>query len=157
MARTWDWLAEQPEDAAELAVLLYEAAPKLNIAASAGGASHHAAKTPRRAAYSEEGGLRERLAAAVPMPTGAPAPAAAASHAESPFHADLQSICACPGPGEVDWRQLVMVVGSEMLHCEPSARHGDERDSHPHHHPSPRGAWNPLCCSINCFWSSMFA
>ncbi len=55
-------------------MLLYEAAPKLNIAASAGGASHHAAKTPRRAAYSEEGGLRERLAAAVPMPTGALAP-----------------------------------------------------------------------------------
>ncbi len=44
--RTWDWLAEQPEDAAELAVLLYEAAPKLNISsASAGGASR---KVPTR-------------------------------------------------------------------------------------------------------------
>ena len=75
VARTWDWLAEQPEDAAELAVLLYEAAPKLNIAASStaggsAGAGHHAAKTPRRAHHSEDGGLLERLAAAVPMPIG---------------------------------------------------------------------------------------
>lgn len=76
--RTWDWLAEQPEDAAELAVLLYEAAPKLNIAASSaagrGAASRAAAaaKTPRRASGADrEGGLRERLAAAVPMPIGA--------------------------------------------------------------------------------------
>lgn len=29
--RTWDWLSEQPEDAAELAAILSEAAPRLRL------------------------------------------------------------------------------------------------------------------------------
>lgn len=71
--RTWDWLAEQPEDAAELAVLLYEAAPKLKFtAAGSGGTSRHPARTPRRGVpYKEEGGSQQRLSGASPLPVGA--------------------------------------------------------------------------------------
>ena len=43
--RTWDWLAEQPEDAAELALLLFEAAPKLNFG-DAGPSRAASAKMP---------------------------------------------------------------------------------------------------------------
>ncbi len=70
--RTWDWLAEQPEDAAELAVLLFEAAPKLKISASGSGGASRPPKASRRASYKEEDGSRHRLSAAVPCPTGAP-------------------------------------------------------------------------------------
>lgn len=69
--RTWDWLAEQPEDAAELAVLLFEAAPKLKISASGSGGASRPPKASRRASYKEEDGSRHRLSAAVPCPTGA--------------------------------------------------------------------------------------
>ncbi len=67
--RTWDWLAEQPEDAAELAVLLFEAAPKLNFSET-GPSRQTSSKIPRRASYKEQGGFRQRLARAVPMPSG---------------------------------------------------------------------------------------
>ena len=48
------------------------------------------------------------------------------------------------GPGEVDWRQLVMVVGSEMVRideaCEEAIQaEGTACSSQPLHHPSPRG------------------
>ncbi len=67
--RTWDWLAEQPEDAAELALLLFEAAPKLNFSET-GPSRQASSKIPRRASYKEQGGFRQRLARAVPMPSG---------------------------------------------------------------------------------------
>ena len=67
--RTWGWLAEQPEDAAELALLLFEAAPKLNFSET-GPSRQASSKIPRRASYKEQGGFRQRLARAVPMPSG---------------------------------------------------------------------------------------
>ena len=69
--RTWDWLAEQPEDAAELALLLFEAAPKLNFSET-GPSRQASSKIPRQASYKEQGGFGQRLARAVPMPSGAP-------------------------------------------------------------------------------------
>ncbi|EIE20699.1 hypothetical protein COCSUDRAFT_57268 [Coccomyxa subellipsoidea C-169] len=89
--RTWDWLAEQPEDAAELAVLLFEAAPKLKISASGSGGASQPPKASRRSSYKEEGGFQHRLSAGVPCPIGA---------------------------GEIDWKQLTLVIGSEMLKFE---------------------------------------
>ena len=71
MRRTWDWLAEQPEDAAELALLLFEAAPKLNFSET-GPSRQASSKIPRRASYKEQGGFAQRLTRAVPMPSGAP-------------------------------------------------------------------------------------
>ena len=65
--RTWDWLAEQPEDAAELALLLFEAAPKLNFG-EAGPLRAASSKMPRRASTMPQG--RRRLARAVPMAPG---------------------------------------------------------------------------------------
>ena len=67
--RTWDWLAEQPEDAAELALLLFEAAPKLNFG-NAGPSRAASAKMPRRASTMPQGGFRRRLARAVPTAPG---------------------------------------------------------------------------------------
>ena len=67
--RTWDWLAEQPEDAAELALLLFEAAPKLNFGKT-GPSRAASAKMPRRASTMPQGGFRRRLARAVPMAPG---------------------------------------------------------------------------------------
>ena len=67
--RTWDWLAEQPEDAAELALLLFEAAPKLNFG-DAGPSRAASAKMPRRASTMPQGGFRRRLTRAVPMAPG---------------------------------------------------------------------------------------
>ena len=67
--RTWDWLAEQPEDAAELALLLFEAAPKLNFG-EAGPSRAASAKMPRRASAMPQGGFRRRLTRAVPMAPG---------------------------------------------------------------------------------------
>ena len=67
--RTWDWLAEQPEDAAELALLLFEAAPKLNFSET-GPSRQASCKIPRRASYKEQGGFKRRLARAVTMPSG---------------------------------------------------------------------------------------
>ena len=72
--RTWDWLAEQPEDAAELALLLFEAAPKLNFG-DAGPSRAASAKMPRRASVKAQGGFRRRLAIAVPMAPGGILPA----------------------------------------------------------------------------------
>ena len=66
--RTWHWLAEQPEDAAELAQLLYEATPRLGVPA---------ARSPKRAQQKsgrrpaeETVPLLDRLKAAESMPTG---------------------------------------------------------------------------------------
>lgn len=70
--RTWDWLAEQPEDAAELAVLLFEAAPKLKISAGGSGGASRPPKASRRSSYKEEGGSQRRLSAGVPCPIGSP-------------------------------------------------------------------------------------
>ena len=67
--RTWDWLAEQPEDAAELALLLFEAAPKLNFG-EAGPSRAALAKMPRRTSVQAQGGFRRRLARAVPIAPG---------------------------------------------------------------------------------------
>ena len=70
--RTWDWLAEQPEDAAELAVLLFEAAPKLKISAGGSGGASRPPKASCRSSYKEEGGSQRRLSAGVPCPIGIP-------------------------------------------------------------------------------------
>ena len=70
--KTWDWLAEQPEDAAELAALLFEAAPKLGVP----GAQKPPGKSLSRAARRADAldmpdvTLKQRLGAAQPMPTG---------------------------------------------------------------------------------------
>ena len=67
MQKTWDWLAEQPEDAAELAQLLFEATPRLGVAA---------AKSPRKATRNRRHpgdaslSLLDRLKAAEPLPSG---------------------------------------------------------------------------------------
>ncbi|CAL8468091.1 g7630 [Coccomyxa elongata] len=115
--RTWDWLAEQPEDAAELAVLLFEAAPKLKISASGSGGTSRPPKASRRASYKEEDGSRHRLSAAVPCPTG---------------------------PGDIDWKQLAMVIGSESLKFEAEHNAASKAgqpgaDDASHMFASPRG------------------
>ena len=69
--RTYEWLAEQPEDADELVALLSEAAPRLGVAAAVSGVRAHL-RTPRRLPPEPGACLRQRLAAAVPMPTGTP-------------------------------------------------------------------------------------
>ena len=63
------------------------------------------------------------------------------------------------GPGEVDWRQLVMVVGSEMLsldeacteavHTEGSACSGPAL-----HHPSPKGERDHMRSPIGRLYST---
>ena len=67
MERTWNWLAEVPEEAAELAYLLFEAAPRLGVAASSPRALRH--PKPRRMSYDATSDAA-RLAAAAPMPSG---------------------------------------------------------------------------------------
>ena len=67
--RTYEWLAEQPEDADELVALLSEAAPRLGVAAAVSGVRAHP-RTPRRLPPEPGACLRQRLAAAVPMRTG---------------------------------------------------------------------------------------
>lgn len=67
--RTYEWLAEQPEDADELVALLSEAAPRLGVAAAV--ATRAQPRTPRRQPPEPGARLRQRLAEAVPMPTGA--------------------------------------------------------------------------------------
>ena len=66
MRRMWDLLNEH-EDAAELAALLYEAAPRLGLRASS---NPRASRPLRRAVPSSGPSLHERLAAATPMPIG---------------------------------------------------------------------------------------
>jgi len=75
--RTYEWLAEQQEDAAELVALLAEAAPRLGVAAAAAAARAPASRTPSRPP--PEPGAAERLAAAAPMPAGA-GPRAGGAH-----------------------------------------------------------------------------
>eukprot|EP00891_Asterochloris_glomerata_P005709 jgi/Astpho2/5709/Aster-02947 len=91
--KTWDWLAEQPEDAAELAALLFEAAPKLGVpgAQRTPGKSMSRAASRAHALDMPDVTLKQRLGAAQPMPTGS---------------------------GEVDWSQLTTVASSEMLKFE---------------------------------------
>ncbi|KAK9806465.1 hypothetical protein WJX73_010630 [Symbiochloris irregularis] len=94
--RTWDWLAEQPEDAAELAVLLSEAAPKLRLSRddSAGSGNRTASgRLQAKMSHSRDvvRSLRARLEAAVPMPIG---------------------------EGEIDWQNLTLVAGSEAIASE---------------------------------------
>ena len=67
MQRTWDWLAEQPEDAAELAQLLFEATPRLGVAAAR---SPRKAPRSRRHPADPNASLLDRLKAAEPMPSG---------------------------------------------------------------------------------------
>ena len=70
--KTWDWLAEQPEDAAELAALLFEAAPKLGVpgAQRTPGKSMSRAASRAHALDMPDVTLKRRLGAAQPMPTG---------------------------------------------------------------------------------------
>ena len=70
--KTWDWLAEQPEDAAELAALLFEAAPKLGVpgAQRTPGKSMSRAASRAHALDMPDVPLKQRLGAAQPMPTG---------------------------------------------------------------------------------------
>lgn len=70
MQRTWDWLAEQPEDAAELAQLLFEATPRLGVAAAR---SPRKAPRNRRKPADPNASLLDRLKAAEPISSGEPA------------------------------------------------------------------------------------
>lgn len=69
--RTWDWLAEQPEDAAELAQLLFEATPRLGVAAA-----RCPRKLPRNRRHSADANLTlvDRLRAAEPLQSGMECP-----------------------------------------------------------------------------------
>ena len=73
--RTWDWLAEQPEDAAELAALLSEAAPKLRLSrddSTGSGARTASGRLQAKMSHSRDAvrSLRARLKAAIPMAIG---------------------------------------------------------------------------------------
>lgn len=71
LQKAWDWLAEQPEDASELAAVLNEAVPRLKLISNL-------TSRPSRAQTSREAldllhadmTLLERLQAAKPMPVG---------------------------------------------------------------------------------------
>ena len=72
--RTWDWLSEQPEDAAELAALLSEAAPKLRLSRdeSGSGSRTGSGRLQFKMSHSRDAvrSVRARLAAAMPMSIG---------------------------------------------------------------------------------------
>lgn len=97
--RTWDWLSEQPEDAAELAAILSEAAPRLRLSRDDSGSGYGSRSGSGRLqvkmSHSRDAvrSLRGRLAAAMPMPIG---------------------------DGEIDWKGLTLVAGSEALFEEPA-------------------------------------
>ncbi len=74
MEATWNWLAEQPAEAAELAQLLYEAAPRLKMAASRASslstARSRSLRSPqaRRASFGTS--MKDCIANAQPMAIG---------------------------------------------------------------------------------------
>ena len=71
--QTWDWLADQPEDAAELAQLLFEATPRLGVSASSSSPRKSIAqKSSKRSVPGASLSLLDRLKAAEPMATGEP-------------------------------------------------------------------------------------
>ena len=70
--KTWTWLAEQPEDAAELAQLLFEATPRLGVSASQSSSPRRSMTTrfSKRSVPGASLSLLDRLKAAEPMATG---------------------------------------------------------------------------------------
>lgn len=140
--RGYGWLGEHQDEAAELVALLHEAAPKLalaNLRAPPSAAQRGtAAGLPRARSYDISETTRDRLRAAVPLPTGAPAlwvlahsaasrqaraPALpAAARTPAPLHPPPSSLlCPAPaaaGPGQVDWSALSAVISSELLSYE---------------------------------------
>lgn len=62
------------------------------------------------------------------------------------------SVCACAGSGEIDWKQLSMVVGSEMLKFEQeqaaASEAGKPGADDLHLYASPRG--NALPFTLDC-------
>lgn len=62
------------------------------------------------------------------------------------------SVCACAGSGEIDWKQLSMVVGSEMLKFEQeqaaASEAGKPGADDSHLYASPRG--NALPFTLDC-------
>ena len=72
LEQTWEWLAEQPGEAAELAALLFEAAPRLGVSAqrtsSLTTARSRSLNTARRPEFGTS--LKECLAHAQPIPIG---------------------------------------------------------------------------------------
>ncbi len=82
LQKALDWLAEQPEDAAELAALLSEAAPKLGFNAQKSkipGISRAATSRKSLELLHADMSLMQRLQAARPMPVGAPSCLSASS------------------------------------------------------------------------------
>lgn len=70
----YGWLGEHQDEAAELAALLHEAAPKLALAnlrpPGSAGLRAAAAALPRARSYEISDSTKDRLRAAVPLPTG---------------------------------------------------------------------------------------
>jgi hypothetical protein len=90
--RSYGWLGEhQDEEAAELAALLHEAAPKLALASLRGGQSPLARPLPKARSYEVSETVKDRLRAAAPAPTAA---------------------------GQVDWSRLCACISSELLQFE---------------------------------------
>ncbi|KAL4432560.1 hypothetical protein ABPG77_000497 [Micractinium sp. CCAP 211/92] len=89
--RAFSWLGDHQDEAAELAALLHEAAPRLALAslrAPPVGSGGRAQGLPKARSYEVSDTIRDRLHAAVPMPTG---------------------------PGQIDWSSLTAIISSEML------------------------------------------
>ena len=91
--RSYGWLGEhQDEEAAELAALLHEAAPKLALASLRGGQSPMGARPlPKARSYEVSDTVKDRLRAAAPAPTAT---------------------------GQVDWSRLCACISSELLQFE---------------------------------------
>ncbi|KAL4436854.1 hypothetical protein ABPG75_003993 [Micractinium tetrahymenae] len=89
--RSFSWLGDHQDEAAELAALLHEAAPRLALASLRTppvGSGGRAQGLPKARSYDVSDTVRDRLSAAVPMPTG---------------------------PGQIDWSRLSAIISSEML------------------------------------------
>ncbi|DBA96975.1 TPA: hypothetical protein ACH3X1_001299 [Trebouxia sp. C0004] len=129
LQKALDWLAEQPEDAAELAALLSEAAPKLGFNAQKSkipGISRAATSRKSLELLHADMSLMQRLQAARPM---------------------------LVGPGDINWHSLITVFSSEMLKFEEEQRILEEAANaaleeaakaleRPHTPPSRRGSGN---------------
>lgn len=67
--RNYGWLGEHQDEAAELAALLHEAAPKLALASLRAPVAG-ARPLPKARSYEVSDTIKDRLRAAEPMPTG---------------------------------------------------------------------------------------
>lgn len=151
--RAFSWLGEHQDEAAELAALLHEAAPRLALAGIRTplmGSGGRAQGLPKARSYEASDTIRDRLHAAVPMPTGgarqgwqglcgqhphairaAPgvqsrwlAKVATLAHTQAPAPAvpmPAAHSAASAGPGQVDWSCLTAIISSEMLQLDEAS------------------------------------